>query len=66
MGGRTEKSGGLEVGDSQGKPSVRAELAKIKEEKQEASKKKNPDRNRSQNRSVGRKKKKSKAKMKGR
>lgn len=44
------------------KPSVRAELDKIKQEKQKASRRNQQNRNRSKNRSAGRKKKKTKAK----
>ena len=47
------------------KPSVRAELDQIKQEKQESAKKKEHSKNRRQNRSAGRKKRK-KAKTKGR
>ena len=47
------------------KPSVRAELDQIKQEKQESAKKKENSKNRRQNRSAGRKKRK-KAKTKGR
>lgn len=60
--GRAEKDGGLELKNGQEKPSVWAELAKIKQEKQEASKQKAPSRNRSKNRSTDRKKKKQKQK----
>lgn len=61
-------SGQPEASEGKEKPSVRAELDKIKQEKQEASQKKSQSRNRSRskNRSAGRKKKKTKTKAKGR
>lgn len=61
---------GPEAAEGKEKPSVRAELDKIKQEKQEASQKKSQSRNRnrsrSKNRSAGKKKKKTKTKAKGR
>lgn len=51
--------------EGQEKPSVRAELDQIKQEKQESAKQKEQNRSRCKNRSAGRKKRK-KAKMKGR
>ena len=51
--------------EGQEKPSVRAELDKIRQEKQESAKQKEQNRSRSKNRSAGRKKRK-KSKAKGR
>lgn len=66
--GLPDRVAGPEALEEKEKPSVRAELDKIKQEKQEASQKKPQSRNRSRskNRSAGKKKKKTKTKAKGR
>ena len=62
--GQPKQAEGPEVSGGKEKPSVRAELDKIKQEKQEAGQKKTQSKNRSRNRSAGRKKKKTKTKVK--
>lgn len=62
---KSEQAGTPERTEGQEKPSVRAELDKIRKEKQESPKQKEQNRSRSKNRSAGRKKRK-RSKAKGR
>lgn len=62
--GQPKQAEGPEASGEKEKPSARAELDKIRQEKQEAGQKKTQNRSRSKNRSAGRKKKKTKTKVK--